>query len=261
MLPLDQDEIHLWLAYYDKIDNEQIYDAYRALLDEKERQQEPRFYFIRDRRRYLVTRALVRTVLSNYEPVAPKDWIFSTNEYGRPAIANTLSSDPQLSFNISHTHTLIVLGVTRGRALGVDVENVRAREISIEIADRYFSPAEVASLSALPPSQQQERFFEYWTFKESYIKARGMGLAIPLDKFSFQFPHDRSVEIAIHPELKDHPERWLFWQLRPTAEYLVAVCAERAGAQSPTVVAREIVPMDAEKILSLAFFRTTGGGG
>ena len=83
----------------------------------------------------------LRTVLSRYVAVDPTEWMFSTNAYGRPEIVNPPARDACLSFNISHTHSLIVLGVTRRRALGVDVENVCTREISIDIADRYFAPS------------------------------------------------------------------------------------------------------------------------
>jgi 4'-phosphopantetheinyl transferase len=254
---LTSGEIHLWLAFYDEINDERLHDSYRALLNDAEKEQESRFHFARDRRRYLVTRALVRTVLSKYAPVPPKDWAFSTNKYGRPEIGNGLAGEAHVSFNISHTHSLIVLGVTSLRALGVDVENVRARKVSIAIADRFFAPAEVAALSGVPPDQQNDRFFEYWTFKESYIKARGMGLSIPLDKFSFDYPHDRAVQIAIDPELADDAARWQFWQFRPTPDYLVAVCAERLDGPSPKVVVRKVIPAATEEMLSVTILRTS----
>lgn len=257
IIPLTSGEIHLWLAFYDEINQEHLHSAYRELLNDAEKQQEPRFYFARDRRRYLVTRALVRTVLSRYIPIHPRDWTFSTNAYGRPDIANELPEDARLSFNISHTHSLIVLGVTRGRALGVDVENFHEREALLDIADRFFAPQEVEVLTAMPPHQQQYRFFEYWTFKESYIKARGMGLSLPLDKFSFHYRDDHAVEIAIHPDLADDATRWQFWQFRPTPKYLVAICAERVGAQSPTVVVRQAVPMLSDKKCAPEFLRVS----
>lgn len=253
-LPLSPDEIHVWLAYYDEIE-ESLHAAYRTLLSAAEKEQEPRFHFARDRCRYLVTRALVRTVLSRYVPVDPKEWMFSTNAYGRPAIMNVEGRD--LSFNLSHTHSLIVLGVTRGRALGVDVENFRAREAAIGVADHYFAKAEVAALAAAPSQDRQYRFFEYWTFKESYIKARGMGLSLPLDKFSFHYPDDRAVEIAIDAGLADDPARWQFWQFQPAPEYLVAICAERAGARSPSVIVRQAVPMMSEKPVAPEFLRAS----
>jgi 4'-phosphopantetheinyl transferase len=257
IIPLTPAEIHVWLASYDEITEERLDSAYRALMSAAEKEQEPRFYFARDRRRYLITRALVRTVLSRYVSIHPAEWIFSTNAYGRPDIVNAQAKDAGLSFNISHTHSLIVLGVTVRRALGVDVENFRAREVSIDIADRYFAPQEVAALTAVPPHQQQYRFFEYWTFKEAYIKARGMGLSLPLDKFSFHYPNDHAVEIAIHPELADDSARWQFWQFRPAPEYLVAICAERAGAQSPRLIVRQAIPMLGEQPLVPEFLRVS----
>jgi 4'-phosphopantetheinyl transferase len=256
-ISLTSAEIHLWLAFYDEIKEEPLLSAYRDLLDHAEREQEPRFYFARDRRRYLVTRALVRTVLSRYARIDPTEWVFSTNAYGRPEIVNAQARDLCLSFNISHTHSLIVLGVTKGRALGVDVENFRARGAAIEIAHHYFAPQEVAALAAVPRQQQQKRFFEYWTFKESYIKARGMGLSLPLDKFSFRYPDERAVEIAIDPELADDPGRWQFWQLRPRPEYMLAICAERTGLESLDLIVREAIPMAREKEIPVEFLRSS----
>jgi len=257
IISLTPAEIHLWLTFYDEITERRLHSAYRELLNPAEKGREPRFYFERDRRRYLITRALVRTVLSRYVSIHPKEWIFSTNDYGRPDIVNAQARDACLSFNISHTHSLIVLGVTKRRAIGVDVENLRADEVSIDIADHFFAPQEVAALTATPPQQQQYRFFEYWTFKEAYIKARGMGLSLPLDKFSFHYPDDHAVELAIHPELADDPARWQFWQFRPTSEYLVAICAERIGAQSPSLIVRQAIPMLSEKTFAPEFLRVS----
>lgn len=256
-IPLTSAQIHLWLAFYAEVIDEPLRREYWQLLTAAEQEQQRRFYFARDQQRYLVTRALVRTVLSRYVPVAPKDWVFSPNTYGRPEIVNEQGRDAGLSFNISHTHDLIVLGVTRHRTLGVDVENVTAREVSLDIADRFFSPSEVTALRAVPAQQQQFRFFEYWTFKESYIKARGMGLSLPLDKFSFHYAHERAVDITIHPELADDATRWQFWQFRPAPEYLVATCAERIGARSPSFTVRQTIPLVSETVLAPEFLRTS----
>lgn len=157
-------------------------------------------------------------------------------------------------FNISHTHSLIVLGVTRDRELGVDVENVSARRVSIDIADRFFAPEEVAALATIATDQQQYRFFEYWTFKESYIKARGMGLSIPLDKFSFRYPDERGVELSVHPDLGDDAARWQLWQFRPAVDYLVAVCAERIGLPAHLSL-NKIVPLGTTTPLAPAWLR------
>jgi 4'-phosphopantetheinyl transferase len=201
-----------------------------------------------------MTRALVRTVLSRYAAVSPEDWVFSANAYGRPTIDNAAAREARLSFNVSHSDGLVVLGVTKDCALGVDVERVSSREIPMDIANHYFAPTEVAALAEVPPYRQQYRFFEYWTFKESYIKARGMGLSLPLDKFSFRFPNDDTVEIDIHPALND-ASRWQFWQFEPAADYLLAVCAEQTGGPSRSVVLRQIVPMMRETELAPRLLR------
>jgi 4'-phosphopantetheinyl transferase len=251
------EEIHLWLVFYDEIVDERLLRTYREMLCESEREQHPRFHFVGDRQRYLVTRALVRTVLSRYAPVRPEEWVFSTNEYGRPEIHAAQENEARLSFNISHTRGLIVLGVTAERELGVDVENVRALGTSIEIAKRFFAPEEVAALTALPVAQRLNRFWEYWTFKESYIKARSKGLSIPLDKFAVRYPHDRGVELAIHPDLADDPARWQLWQFRPTPDYLVAICAERRGDRSPRFVVKRVIPTAVEESLVVTFSRSS----
>lgn len=231
-------EIHLWLADYDAMGPEDLALA-ASLLSDDEQRQAPRFYFTRDTHRYTATRALVRSVLSRYLRCKPQDLNFSANAYGRPFIAGLSQDAASLDFNISHTHSMIVLALARGRALGVDVENTQARSVSLEITDRFFSPAEACDLRRAPPDHQQDRFFEYWTMKEAYIKARGMGLSIPLDKFSFHFPDAGHVELAIDPCLEDCASRWAFWQLRPAAGYIVAICAERTTASPPNLQIRE----------------------
>jgi 4'-phosphopantetheinyl transferase len=257
-LTASDNRIDLWLAYYHEISDSSLHAEYRALLTEEERSKEFRFYFPDDQRRYLVTRALVRSVLSRYLDIDPADWRFANNKYGRPAIANVSHLDSGVRFNISHTRGLIALGVTKDRELGVDVENLRTREISLDIADRFFAPTEVEELARIPKERQQDRFFEYWTFKESYIKARGMGLSIPLGQFSFHYPHERAVRIAIEPKLGDDPNRWEFWQYRPTAEYLMAVCAERRQGAQPLLTLRRIVPLVTEEVLRPELLKSSG---
>lgn len=249
--------IDVWLAYYQEIADSSLHAEYRTLLSDEERGKEFRFYFPDDQRRYLVTRALVRTVLSRYLDIAPADWRFSNNQYGRPAIANVSHAEHGLRFNISHTRGLIALGVTKDRELGVDVENLRTREVSLDIADRFFAQSEVEELATIPKERQQDRFFEYWTFKESYIKARGMGLSIPLGQFSFQYPNERAVRIAIEPQLGDDANRWEFWQYRPTEEYLMAICAERRDGKPPSLTLRRIVPLVTEEKLHSELLKTS----
>jgi len=256
ILPLTSGEIHLWLAFWEAISEERLLVAYRELLNAREREEESRFYFAKDRRGYLVTRALMRTVLSRYACVDPKDWVFSTNPFGRPHIVNAEATDG-LSFSVSHTQGLIVLGVSKGRPLGVDVENFATRDISIDIAEHCLAPQEVAALREASDHQQQYSFFEYWTLKESYIKARGMGFSLPLDRFCFHFVDDHALDLVLGSELGDDPSRWQFWQLQPTPQHLLAVCAERLNPQPLRLLVREIIPTVSERMLAPKLLRTS----
>jgi 4'-phosphopantetheinyl transferase len=248
--------IDIWLAFYDAADETSL-AGFRELMSPQERQQQLRFHFADDRRRYLVTRGMVRTVLSGYADVLPSDWDFRADPFGRPQIANMDGGARELSFNISHTRGLIALGVTRGRALGVDVEHLSVREVSMGVAERYFAPAEVSDLMRTPAHRQQHRFFEYWTFKESYIKARGLGLSIPLDKFSFRCPQALPVEFAVDPDLDDDASRWRFWQCRPTRDHLLAVCAELRDGAVPEIMIRTWMPPPATTVVDLGVQRTS----
>lgn len=254
-------DIDIWLTYYDEIVDERQLAQLRLLLNAEEAAQEHRFYFADDRKRYLVTRAMVRILLSRYAPVAPEHWVFSKNAYGRPGIANAIADSvdetADLSFNISHTRGLIALAVTRGRNLGIDVENIATCRVSLDVAEHFFCATEVAELSCVPTDRQQDRFFEYWTFKESYIKARGMGLSLPLDRFRFEFPHRNAVRINIDPELDDCAERWSFWQCRPTADYMMAICAERSLGAPPEISMRKFTPLGSDTRVIAQFLRSS----
>jgi len=101
-------------------------------------------------------------------------------------------------------------------------------------------------LRSLPPQRQLRRFFQYWTLKESYIKARGLGLAIPLDQFSFDLRTERHVTLATAASLEDPADRWRFWQLQVAAANMIAVCAQRLADGPQQLVVRQVVPLASE---------------
>jgi 4'-phosphopantetheinyl transferase len=82
-----------------------------------------------------------------------------------------------------------------------------------------------------------------------------MGLSIPLDEFSFQFPHDGAIDFATREYFAGNPAKWRFWQLRPAAEYLAAVCVQRSGEPSPELVVRGVVPLESETRIECSIAR------
>lgn len=237
-LALAPRDVHLWWVRPERA-GEPALAAYAALLAPEERARWERLRRPEARRDFLVTRALVRTTLSRYAPVAPAAWRFSAGAHGRPEIA---SPRVALRFNLSHTAGLVVCAVARGRAVGVDVEDTRRRSRTDALAARFFAPAEVATLRALAPRARRARFFECWTLKESYLKARGLGLRLPLARFAFRVDGRRRVRVAFDRGLGDDPRRWLFTLLRPTAHHVIAVSVRRPPGVPIRMQSRETVP-------------------
>lgn len=217
--------VDLWCFFYEDHLTRARRAAYDALLTEGERARHQRFMFERDRDLFLATRALVRATLSRYADVAPEEWRFERTEHGKPYLVGPTDA-PRLHFNLSNTYGLVACAVSSElESVGVDVENTTRGTDAIEIADRFFSELEVAALHALPEARHQERFFSYWTLKESYIKARGLGLAIPLGHFSFLIEEARPIRIRFDPRLEDDPERWRFRLFRASERHTLAVGA------------------------------------
>jgi 4'-phosphopantetheinyl transferase len=232
--------VHVDLVHTANADALARLDAYRALLSEDEQARMARFVFDRDRRAFLLTRALVRTMLSRYAPMAPADWQFIANVHGRPEILDRPRGVPDLRFNISHTDGLIACAVTIGREVGVDVEHIN-RHLTHDVAGRFFAPDEVTDLRRLSNDAQQRVFFDYWTLKEAYIKARGFGLALPLGDFAFKLDPPHPPQIAFEPTLDDDPATWQFLQDWPTTRHRLALAVRRDGNDLPVRI-REVVP-------------------
>jgi 4'-phosphopantetheinyl transferase len=203
-------------------------DSYLTLLSKDEHERMARLVFDRDQRAFVITRAHVRTMLSRYAAVAPTDWRFVENVHGRPEILDRPAGTPDLRFNISHTDGLIACAVTIGREVGVDVEHI-GRHLTHDIAGRFFAPDEVADLRKLPRHDQERVFFDYWTLKEAYIKARGFGLALPLGEFAFKLKPPSPPAITFLPSLDDDPSTWQFMQDWPTPQHRLGLAVRRTG--------------------------------
>ena len=223
MRPLNTEQVDIWLCHDASIAQPSI-DIWREnLLTDAERARGARFYFERDRKQFVITRAMVRSVLSCYLPLAPSAWEFNANQWGRPGIVQ--SAGQSIRFNLSHTAGLVMMAVSGLPVLGADVENATDRTAPLDIARSYFSASEADDLYALPLAQQPERFFHYWTLKESYIKAKGRGLSIPLEQFSFQLQEPGQITIEFANNLEPEPENWRFF-LHKYAGYTLSVCVQ-----------------------------------
>lgn len=220
-------EIHLYLVNDAAVTAETL-SACRNIVSPSEHRRLERFHTAHDQRQGLVTRALLRTVLSRYRPtVDPRDWSFEVNAYGRPAIATDLNA--KLFFNLSHSRGLIALLIAEDREIGVDVEWRDRAVDAVELADQVFARVEMSDLQSLVPSRQRDRFFDLWTLKEAYTKARGMGLSIPLSDIAFRFGENGHLTTTFAQSFADTPSRWRFWSLGNASGFSLAVAAATAG--------------------------------
>ncbi len=214
-LRIAADRVDLWRASLPAL------PALQAQLSPDELDRAARFHFEKDSRHFIAARGWLRTVLARYLDTSPADLRFDYGVRGKPV----LSTGCDLRFNLSHSHDLVLLAVTKKRELGIDVEFIKA-SIGPEIAERFFSAAEIAELRALPREQQRAAFFAGWTRKESYIKATGTGLFAPLDCFTVSLaPNESRVSLRVHDDERE-AARWTLCSLHLDEGYAGALAVE-----------------------------------
>ena len=217
------ERINLYFGLLDAVDTPQAHEACFATLSSAEKQRVEYFVFERHRRQYILAHGLLHIALSSFVPhVGPSDWCFVADRYGRPFIAAPAVARP-VYFSLSHTEGCVACVVSGCKAVGVDVEEIQERRSLFATARSSFSPEEIDALRILPPGDQADRFFDYWTLKEAYVKARGMGLSLPLDQFSILISSNQTIEIRFAPGVSDDPRRWCFMKSSPSPGHRLAV--------------------------------------
>jgi 4'-phosphopantetheinyl transferase len=224
-LLLGADEIHIHL-----LRPEFCVDAYKATLDSSEQQRAQAFKFSKDRDLYVAAHVFLRQVLSRYACVPAKAWQFSCNRYGKPAIANP--GHQWLQFNLAHTKGMVACAVARNRAVGVDVEHRKYLEDLPSLCHQAFSPIEArAVLAHQLPDDREHCFFNYWTLKEAYIKARGLGLSLPLQTFSFVQKADQSWYLQHGLNFPDDGENWYMGTRLLAGDLYLAYCIQNSSTR------------------------------
>ncbi len=222
-MKLGDDEVHVWRAALDL--QAAHLERLQRILIPSEMERARRLFFKKDRERFVAARWQLRTILALYLDMEPDQLRFSYNPYGKPALAPEIGGD-EMRFNMSYSHDVILIAVTRGREIGLDIERIRPDLANEQIARRFFSPGEVASLLALPSHLQQEAFFVCWTRKEAYIKARGEGLSIPLDQFEVSLvPGEPAALLTTRGDPRE-ASRWSIHHLDPGPGYAGALAIE-----------------------------------
>jgi len=216
-----QNEVHIWRARLD-VPWSWTYDEALSLED---RTRADRFKFESDRRKFCVARASLRLVLGRYLQAKPGRLELQTNKFGKPFLADQKRSRG-IRFNLSHSHQVALIAVTRDREVGVDVEFMRPEFVSDEVASHFFSRVEVEQFRSVPAGLRTESFFNCWTRKEAYIKARGEGLSCPLDQFDvFVAPGTPAMLLESRVGVNE-TKRWTFHDINAGDRYAGSLAVE-----------------------------------
>lgn len=215
---LDDSSIHLWQA--GPQERKPWLAEFRSLLSPDENDRRMRFHFEHDRDDFGFARGMLRTVLAAYLQSDPHQLRFGYSEHGKPFLTKP---ETGLRFNLSHTQGAVLLGVCRGREMGVDIERVREDFNPREIATRFFSPAERQALGSLPEAEQRQAFFRCWTRKEAFLKARGHGLSYPLELFDVSIgAGETEVKLVTRPD-EGEAQQWQILSVPAAGGYAAAV--------------------------------------
>lgn len=205
------------------IDPQSVDLGFSHYLSDEEEQKAQRFHFEKDEQLYRASHIALRQILSSYTEQNPQDIQFIHNQYGKPF----LQGANDLVFNLSHTQSAIVCAVLHheNALLGVDVEQIRSIPDLPSLCEYAFHPQEAQRVLALDSSQQQDTFYTYWTLKEAYIKAIGMGLSKSLQSFYFQQDTAQQWQVITSPEA-DSLNTWHIWSMFLGANYKVALAIQ-----------------------------------
>ena len=228
-MELPDNAIHIWVVNQADVDASALERLALNWLQASDRKRFERFYFDHHRKQLLLGKWLTRTCLSEYDDRDPASWEIQATTYGKPELVDGQSDRP-LCFNLSHSGDCMVLAVCRHPQIGIDLEFAGRKRRVEKIADRYFAPSEVDALLALPEGRQLERFYDLWTLKEAYIKARGLGLAIALDSFAFSFKEDQ-ISLAENEITSAERLSWQFWQLLTDSPFKLALAIQLAKSE------------------------------
>ena len=225
---LGRDEVHVWRIPLDWPPTR--IRALNAVLSIDEKQKADRYHFAVDRVRHVVGRGVLRTILARCMRTDAERLCFEYSAFGKPRLAASSTEIP-VRFNVSHSGELVLIVLTIGRAVGIDVERMRT-DLEVErIAASFFSPQERLALQSLPAQLRFQAFFDCWTRKEAYIKAVGEGLTLPLDQFDVCFlPGQQPRLLATRPDPAE-ARRWVVQALDVGPCYRAAVAVEGAGWQ------------------------------
>jgi len=223
LLPQSSD-LHIWIA--DSAADDFAPVSLEGTLNSTELARANRFRFQKHRDQFVFSQGVLRNILSQYLQMPPRHIRFESNDFGKPFLANPLPSFRRLEFNMSHSETLVLVGVTMERLVGVDTEFVRRIDGIDSVSANYFTASECDLIRSVPANQKDHVFYVCWTRKEAFIKAVGKGLSIPLRSFDTSMAIGAPGRFIETSDDCPHVEKWWLSDLQISREYVAAFAIE-----------------------------------
>ncbi|HVY05094.1 MAG TPA: 4'-phosphopantetheinyl transferase superfamily protein [Burkholderiales bacterium] len=249
LLPVSPGKLYLWILPMD-CGSESQAQALSCVLSSDEKDEAACRANDHDRRQFVISRALTRLALSRHFPVAPEGWRFGRDGNARPFVRSP-SMLPQARFSVSHTHGMAACLVTLSKDAAVDVEKISHFPDLRAVAAEFLSPAELDRLNACVDGEWTERFYAYWTLKEAYAKARGMGLKLPFSDIELHFDGTRDIKLLCPARMDANGGAWKFWRCMEFPPFAIAVAAKAGAVADFELVCNELHTNGTELAVSL----------
>ncbi len=218
---LGETDVHVWRLSLEQR-GATVQGLYQ-LLSPDEQARADRFHCEDDRRHSIVARACLRMVLGDYLRSDPAGIKFTYSDCGKPRLTG---SQGYLKFNLTHSGGLALFAITLVGELGIDIEHLRTDFASDDIANVFFSDTELICLNKLPTHLRNEAFYNCWTRKEAFLKAKGAGLSLPLNNFDVTLAPAEPAALIRTAWDESEAERWSLSELEPGPGYVAAVAVE-----------------------------------
>jgi len=218
---LSSGELHVWHMSTKLTPGE--YMHHKNTLSQNELLKVSYFEFDEVRDSYVVSQSVLRKLLSGYLGIPAKSVKLGRHSKGKPCSID----DPGLYFNMSNSGKLVVIAFSLDGEVGIDIEKIRPLHDLDELIMRNFTTSEIKFINA-KPEERINRFFRFWTIKESYVKALGEGMRLPPDHLEFAIEND-SIKLQSVKGVFEQ-EDWNFKEFSTSANYVgtITYCKDNA---------------------------------
>jgi 4'-phosphopantetheinyl transferase len=184
------------------------------------------------KKNYIAGRGVLREILGSYVGVAPEKVRIVTGEHGKPCLTKCTEN---IRFNLSHSEDILIIAISTGRDVGVDIEAIKTDKPLNGMASLAFSRREQEELFTLPSSRLATAFYHCWVRKEACLNACGRGFSLPGSSFDVPVCFE---EPPLQTLINCNQLFWHVQDIDVPENYCAAVAVEAGGVSPspPTIV-------------------------